>query len=179
MFVKILFVIVALVVILVIVVALRPADFHYHRSTTIAAPPAVVFAQVNELQKWGGWDPWAKKDPNCKTTFEGPPAGVGAAMSWAGNNDVGEGKMTLMASRPSEFLQFKLEFVKPFVGTNTAEFSFKPEGNQTVVTWSMFGKNNFMSKAVGLFMDCEKMVGDDFDKGLTDLKSISETKTKN
>jgi hypothetical protein len=33
----------------------------------------------------------------------------------------------------------------------------------------MTGPNNFMAKAFGLFMDMEKMVGPDFEKGLADL----------
>ena len=38
-----------------------------------------------------------------------------------------------------------LEFLKPFRATSAAEFTFKPDGNQTIVTWSMAGKNNFMA----------------------------------
>ena len=67
-----------------------------------------------------------------------------------------------------------MEFFKPFKATNTAEFDFKPDGNQTVVTWSMFGKNNFIGKVFGLFMNCDKMVGKDFEKGLVSMKSVVE-----
>jgi hypothetical protein len=71
-----------------------------------------------------------------------------------------------------------LEFFKPFKATNIAEFSFKPEGDQTVVTWSMTGKNNFVFKAVGPFMNCDKMVGGMFEEALTNLKTITEAETK-
>ncbi len=87
--------------------------------------------------------------------------------------------MTIAESRPNELIRINLEFLKPFKASNTAEFTFKPEGNQTVVTWSMSGKNNFMSKAVGLFMDCEKMVGGQFEQGLATMKSVAETAAKN
>jgi hypothetical protein len=87
--------------------------------------------------------------------------------------------MTITESRPSDLIQIKLKFFKPFKATNTAEFTFKTEGNQTVVTWSMFGKNNFMGKAFGLIMNCDKMVGGDFEKGLASLKSIAEVAGKN
>ena len=82
--------------------------------------------------------------------------------------------MTIIESHPDEFIRFKLEFLKPFAATNTAEFTFNSENDQTTVTWTMYGKNNFMSKAMGLIMSCEKMVGDQFEKGLAALKSVVE-----
>lgn len=167
-----------LVVAFVIVVASRPADFRVVRSVTIPAAATVVFERVNDLHKFQDWSPWAKIDPNCKLTYDGPTAGVGASFAWAGNKQVGEGRMTVIESRPGELVRFRLEFLKPFKANNTAEFDFKSAGNQTEVTWSMYGKNNFMFKAMGLFMDCDKMVGPDFEKGLANLKSVVETPTK-
>lgn len=93
---------------------------------------------------------------------------------WAGNKDVGEGSMTIVESPPSDLILIKLDFIKPFEGTNDVQFTFKPEGEQTAVTWSMAGNNNFVAKAIGLFMDCEKMVGEQFDKGLANMESIVE-----
>ncbi|MSU69418.1 MAG: polyketide cyclase [Opitutaceae bacterium] len=161
-----------------IIVALQPADYRVARSATISAPPAVVFAQVNDLHKWQEYSPWAKLDPAAKNTFEGPPAGTGAVFAWAGNADVGEGRMTITESRPDNLVRFKLDFVKPFASTATAEFAFQPAGNQTAVTWSMSGRKNFVSKAVCLFMNMDKMLGGDFEKGLANLKLLSEAATK-
>jgi hypothetical protein len=59
-------------------------------------------------------------------------------------------------------------------GVCDTEFTFKPEGDQTKVTWTMSGKNDFMGKAFGLFMDCDAMVGGDFEKGLANMKAIVE-----
>jgi hypothetical protein len=158
---------------------MRPADFRVSRSTTIAAPPGTVFPQVNELKKWEVWNPWGKIDPNMKLTYDGPASGVGASYAWTGNNQVGEGKMTITGSRPNESVKFRLEFLKPMAGVSDAEFSFKPQGNQTEVTWSMSGKNNFIAKAFGLFVNCDKMIGDQFEKGLADLKAVAEAAAKN
>ena len=163
-----------IVIVFVVIVALQPSEFHVARSTTISAPPAAVFAQVNDFHKWEAWNPWGKIDLAMKQAYDGAPAGIGAIYTWAGNNEVGEGKMTITESRPNESVKFKLEFLKPFAATNTAEFTFKPEGNQTVVTWSMAGHNNFMFKAVGLFMDCDKMIGGNFEQGLASMKSAVE-----
>ena len=162
------------VIIFIIAAAMQPSDFRVTRTATISAPASAVFPHVNELQKWDAWSPWAKLDPNAKNSFEGPASGVGAIMRWAGNNKVGQGSMTIMESRPDEFIRFKLEFLKPFAATNTAEFTFTSENDQTTVTWSMYGKNNFMGKAMGLIMNCDKMVGGQFEKGLAALKSVVE-----
>ncbi|MES2439505.1 MAG: SRPBCC family protein [Verrucomicrobiota bacterium] len=177
MIARILIALAVVILILVIVIASRPADFRYQRSTTISAPASLIFPQVNDLHRWQVWSPYAKKDPNAKNRFEGPPAGVGAAMSWAGNNDVGEGTMSIIESRPDERVKFQLDFRKPFAGTNVAEFDIKPEGKKTLVTWSMSGKNTFFFKAFSLFVDCDKMIGGDFEKGLADLKAIVESET--
>ena len=131
-------------------------------------------AQVNDLQNWNSWSPWAKLDPNVKNTFSGPTAGTGACFAWAGNSQVGEGNMTITESRPNELVALNLVFVKPFAGTSTTEFTFKPEGDQTNVTWAMSGKNNFIAKAMSLFIDCDKMVGRQCEKGLGKLKAIAE-----
>ena len=162
------------VIIFIIAAAMQPSDFRVTRTATISAPASAVFDQVNDLQKWEAWSPWAKLDPDARNSFEGPASGTGAIMRWAGNNKVGQGSMTIMESCPDEFISFKLEFLKPFAATNTAEFSFTSENDQTAVTWSMHGKNNFKSKAIGLIMNCDKMVGGQFEKGLATLKSVVE-----
>jgi uncharacterized protein YndB with AHSA1/START domain len=162
----------------VVIVALQPSDFRIVRSSTIAAPPATVFAQVNDFHKWEAWSPWARLDPAAKSSFDGPAAGNGATFRWAGNEEVGEGSMTITESRPSDLIRIKLEFLKPFAATNTAEFTFKPEGEQTVVTWSMFGTNNFIAKAFCLFINMDKMVGGQFEKGLASMKSVAEAASK-
>jgi hypothetical protein len=164
-----------IVIVFVVIVALQPSEFQVARSTTTSAPRAAVFAQVNDFHKWEAWNPWGKIDPAMKQTYEGAPAGIGAIYTWAGNNEVGEGRMTITESRPSDLIRIKLEFFKPFAGTNIAEFTFKPEGNQTAVTWSMEGKNNFMAKAIHLFMNMDKMIGGQFEKGLASMKSVVES----
>ena len=163
-----------IVVVSVVVVALRPSEFRVERAATISAPPPVVFAQVNDFRKWDAWSPYAKRDPAMKKSFEGAPAGVGAIYRWSGNHEVGEGRTTIIESRPHDLIRVKLEFVRPFAATNTAEFTFRPEGERTAVTWSLAGRNDFMGKAVGLFMNMDRMVGGDFEKGLARMKSVVE-----
>jgi hypothetical protein len=174
MILKILIGLAVILVLLLIVVATRPSDFRYSRSLAIAAPPGVLFGQINDLRKFQDWNPWAKVDPNAKIEYTGPSSGIGAAYSWAGNNDVGEGEMTIVESKPGELVRARMDFKKPMQATHDAEFTFQPDGGKTLVTWSMSGRNNFMGKAFGMVVDCDKMVGDQFAKGLATLKTLSE-----
>ena len=157
-----------------VIAAFQPSDFRVVRQAKFAAPAPLVFEQVNDLHKWNAWSPWAKLDPNMKETFSGPRSGEGAAQAWEGNSQVGAGKMTITESQPAQLVRFRLDFLKPFAATNTAEFTFEPLGNETVVTWSMEGEKNFMCKAMGLVMNMDKMVGGQFEQGLAALKQIVE-----
>jgi uncharacterized protein YndB with AHSA1/START domain len=174
MLVKVLVALAVIVAGALVVVATRPAEFRVTRTGTIAAPPATVFAQVNDFHKWEAWNPWGKLDPAMKESYEGAPAGVGAVYTWTGNSQVGEGRMTITESRPNELIRIKMEFLKPFAATSTAEFTFRPEGNQTAVTWTMEGTNNFMAKAMHLVMNMDRMIGGQFEKGLAAMKSVAE-----
>jgi uncharacterized protein YndB with AHSA1/START domain len=174
MLVKVLVALAVIVAGALVVVATRPAEFRVTRTGTIAAPPATVFAQVNDFHKWEAWNPWGKLDPAMKESYEGAPAGVGAVYTWTGNSQVGEGRMTITESRPNELIRIKMEFLKPFAATSTAEFTFRPEGNRTAVTWTMEGTNNFMAKAMHLVMNMDRMIGGQFEKGLAAMKSVAE-----
>jgi len=173
---KILIALAAAVAIFIGVVTFQPAEFSITRSAVIEAPPAKVFPYVNDFSKWGAWSPWEKIDPAMKRTFEGPKAGVGAMYSWEGDKNVGSGKMTITDSKAFETVKIKLEFFKPMEGVNPTEFTFQPEGKGTKIVWTMSGTNKFISKAFCMFMDMDKMVGGDFDKGLAAMKAVVETK---
>lgn len=165
---------IAIIGIFVIVVAFQPSDFRISRTATINAPASAVFPKVNDFHNWEDWSPWAKIDPEAVSSYGGTREGVGAIFHWKGNEQVGEGTMTITDSRPSELIVIKLDFREPFEATNTAEFTFQEANNQTMVSWSMFGKNNFIGKAMSLVMDCDKMVGEQFEKGLSQMKSVVE-----
>jgi hypothetical protein len=168
---------ITVIAILLIVVALRPADFRVERSATLAATPAALFEQVNDHHKFALWNPFMKLDPNVKNTYSGPDSGVGAVCSWEGNSKIGAGSATIIESKPGELVRERMDWKRPIEGTSIVEFSFKPEGDKTVVTWAMYGKNGFMGKAVSLFMDCDKMVGPQFEQGLADLGKVATTAT--
>jgi hypothetical protein len=163
------------VIFIVLVTGLRD-ETTVTRSAKISAPPEKIFQHVNDLHNWEAWSPWAKLDPNAKNAFEGAASGTGASMSWAGNCKIGVGRMTITDSKASESICLRLNFEKPMKATNLAEFIFKSEGSHTVVTWAMTAKNQGISKVFGLIFNCDKMIGDQFEKGLANLKSVVESK---
>src|SRR6185295_13550387 len=114
MLLKFLIVVAVLVVLLFIFIATRPAAFSVSRSATMSAEPSAVFRQVNDFHKWEAWSPWAKIDPNAKSTFDGAASGVGAKFAWDGNKNVGAGNMTITESVPNDHIRIRLEFIRPF-----------------------------------------------------------------
>ena len=155
-------------------VAMRPDAFRVERSASIKAPPEKIFAQINDLKAWAAWSPYEKKDPAMKRSFGAITAGKGAVYEWHGNKNVGKGRMEITAAAPSSKIVVKLDFLEPFEGHNTAEFTMEGKGNATNVTWAMYGPANYISKLMGVFFSMDKMIGTDFEAGLANLKSITE-----
>ncbi|ALN93259.1 SRPBCC family protein [Lysobacter gummosus] len=170
----ILLAIAALIVLFLAVAAMRPSDFRVERSILIDAPPAAAFAQVQDFHRWPQWSPFENVDPHLRRSYEGAASGEGAIYAWVGNKDVGEGRMLILETRPDQYIKIQLDFLKPFEAHNLAEFTFTPVGARTEVTWAMSGRHNFLFKAIGIFMSMDKMVGGMFEKGLRDLKRLSE-----
>ena len=155
-------------------VASRPGSYRVSRSRTIAAPPLTVYPLVADFHHWERWSPWAKLDPAMKTTYDGPVAAVGSSYAWNGNEKVGEGKMTIVEARPGERLRLRLEFVKPFASTSSTEFTFAAKAGGTETAWTMEGHNDFLGKAFSVFMNMDRMIGNDFEKGLSQLEAVAE-----
>ena len=86
--------------------------------------------------------------------------------------------MTITENGPKELIRFHLEFLKPMPGTSLTEFTFKPDGTGTQVTWTMSGPNNFIAKVVCLFVGMDKVVGGQFEQGLATIKSLVESKAE-
>lgn len=149
--------------------------FEVQRSETITASPQEIFAQVGNLQGWDNWSPWAEMDPEMNKTYTGEQGEVGSSYHWTGNRKVGEGKMTLTDVSADERVEIDLEFIKPFKSKNVTEIVLSPEGDATQVTWRMTGPHTLMTKVMGFIgKNMDKMVGPDFEKGLTKLKQITE-----
>ncbi|MES2596625.1 MAG: SRPBCC family protein [Verrucomicrobiota bacterium] len=172
---KILLGLVAIIAVVLVIPVFKTPHYRVERSLAIAAPPAALFDYVNNHKKFNEWNPFAKMDPQAKMTHSGPEAGVGAVSSWAGEL-TGEGSATITESKPNELVRERMDWKKPMEGVSTVEFTLKPEGDKTVVTWAMYGENNYVGKLMSLVMDCEKMCGPEFEKGLTDLSKLVAAK---
>ena len=141
------------------------------RSTVIPAPAKDVFPLVNSFREWPKWSPWESVDPDMKRTYSGAESGVGAKYAWSGNRKAGAGNMEITESREPDEIRIRLEFTKPFAAVNPTAFTFVPEGGGTRVTWTMVGEHKGIGKVFALFMNMDKMVGGDFEKGLASLAS--------
>lgn len=164
-----------LILVLVIYLATRPPTFTVTRTGMIDAPPARVYPLIADFRNWDAWSPWDKRDPNMKRTYGGAGSGTGATYAWDGNKNVGEGRMEITGAVEPSRIDIALDFIKPFKASNTTEFRLEPSGSGTRVVWSMTGKNNLMSRVMGIFMNFDKMIGKDFEAGLAAMKKAAES----
>jgi uncharacterized protein YndB with AHSA1/START domain len=154
--------------------ATRPDTFHVERSAVIKAPPAKIFAVLEDFKQWQAWSPWEKKDPAMKRTFGKTTSGKGAYYGWEGNKEVGKGSMEVAESTPPSRLVLNLTFLEPFEAHNTATYVLAPQGDSTKVTWSIDGPMPYVSKVIGIFCDMDALIGKDFETGLANLKAVTE-----
>lgn len=154
--------------------ATRPDEFRVERAASMKAPPEKIYRLISDFREWPRWSPWEKVDPGMKRTLSGAPSGVGAAYAWDGDGNVGKGRMEIIEAAPPSRVAIKLDFEQPLEGHHVAEFALRPAGDSTSVTWAMHGRNGFMGKLIGVFMDMDRMIGDKFEAGLADLKALVE-----
>lgn len=154
--------------------ASKPDTFRYERSTLISTSPERIFPYLNNTRKASEWSPWEKHDPDMKKVYAGPEEGVGAKFAWDGNKNVGAGNLEIIRSVPNEIVVMDLEFLRPFKASNKAEYILEPQAGGTLVTWAMYGPNTFIGKLMSVFINCDKMCGREFEKGLATLKLLTE-----
>ncbi len=168
-------VIVAVMIGAVLIAAtLRPDDFRVERTAVIKAAPEKIFPMINDLHRFNTWNPFEKMDPAIKGSYSGAESGRGAAYAWE-SSKVGTGRMEIVDTEPTRKVVMSLQFLKPFAGNNTAEFTLAPQADSTAVTWAMYGKSAFIPKLMGLFFSQDRMIGGSFESGLANLKAQVES----
>jgi uncharacterized protein YndB with AHSA1/START domain len=164
---------IAIAVVLILAVA-KPDRFRVERAAAIKAPPEKIFTLIDDFHQWRSWSPWEDRDPAMRRTYEGAERGKGAVYAWDGNKNVGAGRMEILTAAAPSTIVIKLDFIKPFEGHNTAEFTMLPQSGATNVIWAMHGPAPFMHKVMQVFMNMDRMIGKDFETGLANLKTAAE-----
>lgn len=166
---------VALVLVAVVIGFILPDEVHVERAVTIQAPACTIYAQMDDFRRFNLWSPWAEIDPDGTTyTFTGPDRGVGAKMEWSSEDkDVGSGSQEITAVEPYEEVRTSLDLG----GRGKADAAFLLDGaagEGVEVTWTFDTsfEGSLFGRFFGLFMD--SWVGDDFEKGLANLKTLAE-----
>ena len=157
-----------------IFVATRPSEMSVTRETFVHAAPEAVFPHINNSKMANHWMPWQDSDPGLKMNYSGPEEGIDSTSSWDSQGKMGTGEARVIDSIQNKSVKTRLTYTKPFQMSQTAEISLTPVTNGTQVRWSVAGHNGFFFKMMGIFMDCDQMIGGEFEKGLSKLKTIVE-----
>lgn len=157
------------------VLPVRAKDFTYERQITIGVPAAEVFAYIRLLKNFKSWNPFLRKDPNTKQEHRGTDGETGFVAHWEGNRNVGSGEQEITKIVPGERVEFELRFFRPFQATNKAWFAVESLGSQqSRVRWGMSGQTKFPMTIFSLMCSFDKMIGREFEQGLSQLKTILE-----
>ncbi|TMH10962.1 MAG: polyketide cyclase [Betaproteobacteria bacterium] len=158
---------------LLLYAATQPDTFSVQRSASIKAPADKIHPLIDDLHRFNTWNPFDKKDPNVKGSYSGPANGPGAAYAFDGK-EVGTGSIRIVESSAPRKVTMQLDMQKPIEGHNTVEFTLTPRGDATEVTWAMRGSSPYIAKLMGVFVNMDRMIGQHFETGLADLKSLAE-----
>ena len=147
--------------------------YRLERTAKIAAPPAIVQARIADLREWTTWPPWqrAESDPGGK--FQGPRSGPGASYSWAGGEEAGAGRLTIVFAGPEE-VRVDSQIEKPRARTSEFEFRLAPDGDGTLVTWTASCENDRAGNLSELLTGPLPPTAADLEKGLENLKLVAE-----
>jgi hypothetical protein len=162
------------VLLALVLAAFRPDNFRISRSLEINAPAARIFPLIMDFTRWAEWSPYEKLDPAMKRQIGETNRGKGATYGWSGNNKVGEGSMTISEVRLDSLVAIDLSIKRPMKAENEVNFTLEPSSHGTLVTWQMDGRQSYVGKLMGLFMNVDRMVGSQFEQGLASLKLIAE-----
>jgi uncharacterized protein YndB with AHSA1/START domain len=169
-------IVIALAVIGVLVIAAtRPDEFRLQRSIVIDAMPERIFPLINDLRAHESWNPFDKPDPDTRKTHAGAPQGAGAVYEWNGKGQAGAGRLSILESDPSSRIGMQLEMSKPFKTSNQVTFTLMSAGEATNLTWSMRGPVPYPAKVMHTLFNMDRMIGKQFEAGLTNLKNIAES----
>ncbi|MEU2255460.1 SRPBCC family protein [Nocardia xishanensis] len=150
------------------------AEFEVVRRVVVSADPTHIHTLIDNFREWTKWSPWEDLDPQLQRTYSGAPSGVGAHYAWSGNRKAGAGNMEIVSDAERE-IGIRLEFLKPFKATNQVDFELNPtESGATEVVWRMTGQQQGLMALIGKVIPMDRMVGKDFEKGLTRLKATAE-----
>ncbi len=164
--------VIVIIVVVVVVGLFLPTSYTVERSIVIDAPPEQIHKYVGDLKNWDTWEPWKAEDPTLIVTHGEKTKGIGATQSWVG--DSGDGALTITRDTPTEGIQYDLLFDGGTYVCQGAIIYDPLEDGETRVTWTMSG--DMGAPVIGgyfaIMMD--SMVGEMFDKGLSNLKNSVE-----
>lgn len=145
----------------------------YERRLTIAATSERILPHLVDFRRWVDWSPWEGLDLALTRAYSGPDRGAGASYEWSGNRKAGAGSMRITNVTPDS-VDIDLRFTRPFKSTSDVRFTLIPQDASTEVVWSMRSPRTLGTRIFGVFMNMDKTIGGDLQKGLKALKATVE-----
>jgi hypothetical protein len=169
-------IVIGILVLLLIIGMFVKKEYTVSREVIVNKPKPVVFDYIRLLKNQNEYSVWATMDPNMKKEFRGNDGTSGFVSAWdSENKNVGKGEQEILKVVDGERVDYEIRFIKPFESTSLASMStLSISDNQTRIQWKFNGKMKYPMNLMLLFMNMNKMVGNDLEKGLQNLKAILE-----
>ena len=174
MLLRLLLGVVIVVAAVLVIAATKPSTFHIEKSVMIQAPPQKVYALIEDFHNWPQWAAQDREDSTMQRTYSGAATGLGAVSDWTSNGSAGAGRMTITAAMVPSTVDVVVDWKRPFKVRNTHEFTLRPSGNETQVTWIAEGTNLYLMKVMEVFVGVNGLMGRHFEAGLENLKKVAE-----
>lgn len=141
---------------------------HIERSINIEAPAQKIYKVISDFNDWRPWSPWLLMEPEAEVTV----AQDAKSYEWNGVR-TGSGNMKILEEKENEFVDYDLNFLKPWKSHANTNFTLSQDGDSTKLTWKMDSSLPFFLFFMKRMM--EAYVGADYERGLDMLKAYVET----
>jgi len=166
-----LYVILAILVLFFLLTIIAPKKYNVSRSVEINKSIDEVYEYLRFIKNQDHWSPWKKRDPNMVQTDTGVDGTIGFTVHWdSDHKQVGSGEQEISNLEKNKRIEATLRFLKPFKSVSQGFFDLEETGSGTKVTWGFYGNHKVPVNVMMLFLNMDKLVGKDFEEGLSDLK---------
>ncbi len=175
--IQIILIIVVVIILLPLLAALFTAkSYSVQREIRISKPRQKVFDYIRSLKNQDNFSKWAQIDPKMKKSYKGTDGTVGFISAWESEDkNVGKGEQEIKKITEGERIDFEVRFIKPFKSVSPAYMTTERiSDDQTLVKWGFSGNMKYPMNLMLLFMNLEKMIGNDLSIGLANLKNELE-----
>ncbi len=156
--------------------SLKDGSYNITEKRTIAAPPEVLYEQIEDFSQWENWNPWLEEE-NVTSTMGTQTKGVDAYYTFT--DEYGKGKMTIKGIEPNSSILMDMYYDNSMTTSNSnVTMKLNEVENGTEVIWNIQGEQGLLDKiiAAAFGFKMEEEIQPKYEKGLENLEKVAKEK---